>query len=133
MSKAKVLVVDDDAVFVEALSAVLESRFEVLTAANGTEALARIAGETPDVVLLDVMMDPLSEGFEVARRLKDDPATRHIPVIMLTAVDKVYNFRMEVEESYVPHDRYLEKPVEPERLLEVIEEVLAAEPADPAN
>jgi CheY-like chemotaxis protein len=129
MSKQRVLVVDDDAVFVNALSAVLESRFDVLTAANGTEALARIATGKPDVVLLDVMMDHLSEGFEVARRLKEDPATCHIPVIMLTAVDEVYNFRMEVEQSYVPHDRYLEKPVDPEHLLEVIVEVLVAQRA----
>ncbi len=129
MVREKVLVVDDDAVFVDALSAVLESRFDVMTAANGTEALARIADDKPDVVLLDVMMDHLSEGFEVARRLKDDPATCHIAVIMLTAVDEVYNFRMEVEQSYVPHDRYLEKPVEPERLLEVIDEVLVAQRA----
>ena len=129
MGKQRVLVVDDDAVFVAAVSAVLESRFEVTTAANGTEALAAIAEKKPDVVLLDVMMDHLSEGFETARRLKDDPATRHIPVIMLTAVDEVYNFRMEVEESYVPHDRYLEKPVEPEHLLEVIDEVLVAQRA----
>ena len=129
MARQRVLVVDDDAIFVDAVSAVLEPRFEVLTAANGSEALARIAAGKPDVVLLDVMMDHLSEGFEVARRLADDPATCDIPVIMLTAVDEVYNFRMEVEESYVPHDRYLEKPVEPERLLEVIDEVLVAQRA----
>ena len=129
MSKETVLVVDDDQVFVEAVSAVLESRFRVMTAASGNEALARIAEERPDLVLLDVMMDHLSEGFEVARRLKEDPVTREIAVIMLTAVDEVYNFRMEVEESYVPHDAYLEKPVEPERLLEVIDEVLVAQRA----
>ena len=129
MGKATILVVDDDLVFVEAVSAVLESRFRVRTAANGTEALARIAEERPDAILLDVMMDHLSEGFELARRLKEDPATSQIAVIMLTAVDEVYNFRMEVEESYVPHDAYLEKPVEPERLLEAIDEVLAVQEA----
>ncbi len=129
MARQRVLVVDDDAVFVDAVSAILESRFEVLTAANGGEALARITDGRPDVVLLDVMMDHLSEGFEVARRIKEDPATAHIVVIMLTAVDEVFNFRMEVEESYVPHDRYLEKPVEPERLLEVIDEALVAQRA----
>ena len=129
MSREKVLVVDDDAVFVDAVSSVLESRYEVATAANGTEALDRIAEDMPDVILLDVMMDHLSEGFELARRLKQDPTTSGIAVIMLTAVDEVYNFRMEVEESYVPHDAYLEKPVEPERLLEVIDEVLVAQQA----
>ncbi len=119
------MLADDDPVFVDAVSAVLESRFEVLTASSGTEALAEIARDPPDLLVLDVMMDHLSEGFEVARKLKSDPKTRHIPVVMLTAVNHVYNYRMEVEESFVPHDRYLEKPVEPDELLAVIEEVIA--------
>ncbi|MCP4201480.1 MAG: response regulator [bacterium] len=125
MQRKRVLLVDDDAVFVDALSAVLETRFDVVTAANGTEALVQLQRERPDVLVLDVMMNHLSEGFDVARRVKADPETSHIPVIMLTAVDQVYDFRMEVQDSYVPHDRYLEKPVAPETMLEVIEDVLA--------
>lgn len=126
MPKKKVLLTDDDPVFVEAVTAVLESRFDIVTASNGKEALEQIAKERPDVVVLDVMMDHLSEGFEVAREIKGNSETADIPVIMLTAVDRVYNYRMEVDSSYVPHDRYLEKPVDPEKLVAVIDEVLAA-------
>jgi two-component system cell cycle response regulator len=126
MAKKTVLLVDDDEVFVDAVSAFLEAHYEVRTASNGKEALAAIAEKHPDVVVLDVMMDHLSEGFDVARQIKNDPQTSHIPVVMLTGVDEVYNYRMEVEESAVPHDRYLEKPVEPEKLLAVLEEVMGA-------
>jgi CheY-like chemotaxis protein len=53
----------------------------------------------------------------VARRLRQDPGTREIPIIMLTGVDQMYNYRMEVDETWVPCDRYLEKPVSPDRLI----------------
>jgi CheY-like chemotaxis protein len=124
MQKKKVLLVDDDQVFVDAVSAVLETRYTVETAANGTEALQKIREQPPDVILLDVMMDHLSEGFDVARTLKAGRETNHIPVIMLTAVDQVYDMRMEVEPSWVPCERYLEKPISPEDLLARVEEVI---------
>jgi CheY-like chemotaxis protein len=119
-----VLLVDDDPVFVDAVSAVLESRYEVRCAANGSEALAAVRSSPPDAVILDVMMDHLSEGFDVARALKSDEATRHIPVIMLTGVDEVFNLRMEIDEKWLPYDRYLEKPVAPQKLLATLDELL---------
>ena len=125
MEKRSVLLVDDDAVFVDAVSAVLEGRYEVRTAANGGEALAAIAAAPPDVVVLDVMMDHLSEGFDVARTLRSSDATRAIPIVMLTGVDEVFNVRMEIGESWFPYDRYLQKPVAPEVLLATLGELLA--------
>ncbi len=124
MEKRSVLLVDDDAVFVDAVSAVLEGRYEVRTAANGGEALAAIAAAPPDVVVLDVMMDHLSEGFDVARTLRSSDATRAIPIVMLTGVDEVFNVRMEIGESWFPYDRYLQKPVAPEVLLATLGELL---------
>jgi two-component system response regulator MprA len=124
MARKSVLLVDDDAVFVDAVSAVLETRYEVRTAANGREGLAAIATTPPDVVVLDVMMDHLSEGFDVARTLRSAEATRAIPIIMLTGVDEVFNVRMEIGESWFPYDRYLQKPVAPETLLATLGELL---------
>ena len=124
MAERTILLVDDDDVFVEAVTAVLESRYRVRRAANGTQGLEMIAEERPDLVILDVMMDHLSEGFDVARKLRNDPETADLPIIMLTGVDQVYNVRMEVDESWVPCDRYLEKPVGPKELLEQVAEVL---------
>lgn len=127
MARKKILLTDDDAVFVDAVKAVLETQFDIVTASNGKEALEQVANEKPDLIVLDVMMDHISEGFDVARKIKGDPATREIPVVMLTGVDQVFNYRMEVDDNYVPHDRYLEKPVEPDELLNVINEVIAGQ------
>jgi len=124
MAEKTMLLVDDDDVFVEAVSAVLESQYRVRRAANGTEGVQMIEEELPDLVILDVMMDFLSEGFEVARKLRNDSATAALPIIMLTGVDQVYNVRMEVDESWVPCELYLEKPVAPGDLLRHIAEVL---------
>src|ERR1700750_1729971 len=83
---ARVLVVDDVDVNVKLLEAKLSSEyFDVLTASNGAAALTIAASELPDVVLLDVMM-PGMDGFEVCRRLKGDPKTADIPVVMVTAL-----------------------------------------------
>src|SRR5690349_14287389 len=82
----RVLVVDDVDVNVKLLEAKLSSEyFDVLTASNGATALTIAASELPDVVLLDVMM-PGMDGFEVCRRLKADPKTADIPVVMVTAL-----------------------------------------------
>jgi CheY-like chemotaxis protein len=124
MERKTVLVTDDDEVFVEALSAVLESRYTVRTAANGTEALERVGEKHPDLIILDVMMDYMSEGFDVARKLREDPATKSIPIIMLTGVDQMYNYRMETDESWVPCDRYFEKPIAPDKLLAEVQALI---------
>ncbi len=124
MESKTILLVDDDEIFVEAVSAVLEGRYRVLTAANGTEGLARAREEHPDLIVLDVMMDHLSEGFDVARSLRTDPETAGIPIIMLTGVDQVYNVRLEVDESWVPCEKYLEKPIAPDDLLAHVAELI---------
>ncbi len=106
---ARVLVVDD----IEANVKLLEARltieyFETLTARNGPEALQICADEGADVVLLDVMM-PGMDGFEVCRRLKADPKTQHIPVIMVTALDQPSD---KVKGLEAGADDFLTKPVD---------------------
>jgi two-component system, cell cycle response regulator len=84
---ARILVVDDIEANVRLLEAKLSAEYyEVLTACDGPTALALAASEKPDIILLDVMM-PGMDGFQVCRRLKDDPETRHIPVVLVTALD----------------------------------------------
>jgi two-component system cell cycle response regulator len=84
---ARILVVDDIEANIRLLEAKLTAEYyEVLTASDGPTALALAAREKPDIVLLDVMM-PGMDGFQVCRRLKDDPETRHIPVVLVTALD----------------------------------------------
>jgi len=124
MERKSVLITDDDEVFVEALTAVLESSYVIRTASNGTEALERVEQQRPDLIILDVMMDYMSEGFDVARKLRTNPETASIPIIMLTGVDQMYNYRMEVDESWVPCDRYFEKPIAPDKLLAEVQALI---------
>src|SRR5438128_1853675 len=80
-----ILVVDDDPKVVRVVEINLaQEGYQIRTAADGEEALAAVARERPDLVLLDVMM-PRMDGFEALKRLKADPATAEIPIIMLTA------------------------------------------------
>jgi len=84
---ARILVVDDIESNVRLLEAKLSAEYyDVLTASDGPTALAIAASEQPDIILLDVMM-PGMDGFAVCRRLKDDPETRHVPVVLVTALD----------------------------------------------
>lgn len=85
---ARVLVVDDILANVKLLEAKLSAEyFEVVTAQSGAQALARIGEQEPDIVLLDVMM-PGMDGFEACRRIKSNPETAHLPVVMVTALDQ---------------------------------------------
>jgi two-component system cell cycle response regulator len=85
---ARVLVVDDILSNVKLLEAKLSAEyFEVVTAFNGLEALVRVEEHEPDIILLDVMM-PGMDGFEVCRRIKQNPKTAHVPVVMVTALDQ---------------------------------------------
>lgn len=106
---ARVLVVDDIQANIKLLEARLRAEyFEVLSASSGPEALDLIQRERVDVVLLDVMM-PGMDGFEVCRRIKSDPNTQHLPVVMVTALDQVSD-RIQGLESGA--DDFLTKPVD---------------------
>jgi two-component system cell cycle response regulator len=106
---SKVLVVDDNLQNLELLEAYLEDVAEITTigATNGQQALEKVAAERPDLILLDVMM-PRMSGFEVCKKLKSDPATRHIPIIMVTALDEVGDVERGVEAGT---NDFITKPV----------------------
>jgi len=105
---ARVLVVDDIVSNVRLLEAKLAAEyFEVLTAMNGIDALDIVNSDRPDIVLLDVMMPGL-DGIEVCRRIKSNPATQHIPVIMVTALDQPEDRVRGLEAGA---DDFLSKPV----------------------
>src|SRR4051812_33069242 len=106
---ARVLVVDDILSNVKLLEAKLTAEyFEVASAYNGLEALAKIEEQQPDIVLLDVMM-PGMDGFEVCSRIKHNPKTAHLPVVMVTALDQPADRVAGLESGA---DDFLTKPVD---------------------
>jgi len=123
----KILIVDDDSDFVEAVTLILRpKKFEVVAAYNGKEGIEKVKSERPDLVVLDVMM-PEKDGYTVCKELKSDPQWSHIPILLLTAVVShvpttrfTQQMGMETEA-----DDYIDKPVEPEVLVKRIETLLA--------
>ena len=123
----KILVIDDDPDLVETVSIILKSkRHEVIAAYGGIEGLEKAKKENPDLIVLDVMM-PDKDGYTVCKELKADPELSRIPVLLLTAVvshisTTRYTQQMGMETEA---DDYIDKPVEPEALVERIEFLLA--------
>lgn len=120
----KVLMIDDDPEFVDAISNLLDAKgYEVHTASNGKDGVAMAKAENPDIILLDVMMTTKHEGFDVARELHDDPTTKETTIIMMTGIRREMNlpFGFEPDTTWLPVKAILEKPVKPEVLLKAIE------------
>ncbi|MFP5501218.1 MAG: response regulator transcription factor [Candidatus Sericytochromatia bacterium] len=118
----RILIVEDEPDLVEVLSIIFRAYgYETEVAGDGVSALEAIAEKRPDLVLMDVMM-PRMNGLEVCRRLKQDPATRALPVVLLTAkahdVDKASGLEAGA-------DAYLAKPFENADLIATVQRVLA--------
>ncbi len=122
MAALRVLVVDDDPVILELLRINFEIEgFEVFSASDGQEGLERARADRPDVVLSDIMM-PRLDGLQFLARLRDDPATAGVPVVLLSA--KAQN--AEVQRGLaLGADDYVTKPFDPLELIDRVNAVLA--------
>ncbi len=130
---AKVLVIDDDPDIRDVLSVVLEGEgFEVVTAVDGLQGLEMIKAETPDLIVLDLMM-PQLDGFGVCNTLRDPRWARwsKIPIIVLTSVrEEASRRRYELETGLsMDVDDYVEKPLDPDIMLERVRNILARQEA----
>ena len=134
MAGERILIVDDDPDMVEALRLPLEAKgYEVAQASSGKESLEMINEVKPDLMILDVMMESDTAGFQTAYQLRSkDPASPYaafskMPILMLTAIgtEKKMSFSPDTDEAFLPVDAFLEKPVRPEVLLSRVAELLA--------
>ena len=117
----KILLVDDDESTRRICGKVLGKQgYRIFEANNGVEACRKATSETPDLILLDIMM-PRMDGFEALELLKVNPATASIPVIMLTSRDMNYDITLAVEQGV---SGYITKPVTPDDLLDSVRRVL---------
>ena len=121
MDRKRILVVDDEIYIVHILEFTLTMEgYEVLTAADGEEALRRLEQDRPDLVVLDIMM-PKVDGYEVLRRIRADEEFRQLPVILLSAKGRPIDRETGLE---IGADDYIVKPFSPRRLLEKIQDLL---------
>lgn len=131
MGNKRILLIDDDPDQRLALRLPLESAgYEVQEAVNSSDALARIKECNPDLIILDVMMDTTTAGFQVALELhSSDPASefkqfRNTPIIMLTAIHSTTPLRFAPDADYLPVETFIEKPVDPDTLLKKVHELI---------
>lgn len=121
---AKILIIDDDPDIVTAARLCLQSAgHEVIEASNGSEGLEKIKTAHPDLIILDVMMDTITEGFQLTLQLRSvDPISEYkefseIPILMLTSIHSTTPLRFGMEEDYLPVDEFVDKPIDPDDLV----------------
>jgi CheY-like chemotaxis protein len=131
---AKILVIDDDPdVQLSARMTLEKAGHKVVEARSGKEGLEKIKADRPDLIILDVMMDTSTEGFQLALRLRNpDPtsdlaAYRDIPILMLTAIHSTTPLRFEPDIDYLPVELFVDKPIDPDDFIKKVDWVLSGE------
>jgi CheY-like chemotaxis protein len=122
----RILIIDDDPIFVKATTAVLEAHgYQVDSAQGGDEGLTKMQEHTPDLVLLDVMMDWVLDGVSVSREMMDQKNLRRIPIIMCTSIRSSEYQGAFPQDEYLHIDSWLDKPCPPDRLVSEVEKTIA--------
>ncbi len=122
---AKILVVDDDPDFVEICRMILEkASYKVESASSGKMAFRKIQESPPDLVLLDVMMEGILDGLDLAHQMEEDHLMHNIPIIMVSSITGSPMASMFPTDEYVPIDAWISKPVQPERLLKKVQDLI---------
>ncbi len=128
MSKPKVLVVDDDIDYVESTGAILEANgYEVVAAYDGKEGFDKARSELPQVILVDLMMNTINEGYDLVRNIRSDNRFDQVPLIMISSAHQVEAFKnanFVPDEVWFPIDMFLDKPVDKETLLKHMSKML---------
>lgn len=125
----KIFIIDDDKDMVDSLTMVLEGNgYGVEAAFSASDALEKVRKSRPDMIILDVMFpENPSEGFELARKLRQDEFTTRIPIVILSAINERFNLgfsEKDRDESWLPVKHFIEKPVVPEKLIKMVKEMI---------
>jgi CheY-like chemotaxis protein len=126
----KVLIVDDDPDFHESVRSFLRSAgYSIVSAYSEREGLDLARRERPDAILVDIIMQTTTDGFDFCREAKRDPELKHTPLVGVSAIEKVIGvpYPPDMDPSLFPVDAYLTKPVTPERLLEELKKLIPVE------
>ena len=126
----KILLIDDDVDLLFAYRLFLESKgHEVLTAYDGKSGMEHALRDNPDLIVLDVMMSQVTEGFDVARHIRSDSGLSRTPIIMLSGIRKSEKlpWTFEPDVDWLPVTRFMEKPVSPDDLLAEITDILTGD------
>lgn len=136
MANQKILLIDDDDDIVQAMRLPLEAAgYKVARAASGDEGLKKVKEIKPDLIILDVMMDTTTAGFQVSLALRNPEPTseyaafRHVPILMITAIHTTTPLRFGPDKDFLPVDAFIEKPIEPKALLKLVREHLVKQAA----
>jgi DNA-binding response OmpR family regulator len=134
MSAPTVLIIDDDPDFVEITKEILETKqYQVRSALNPDEGFSKLEEEIPDFLILDIMMGRGAGGFVLARKIRKDSRFNNMPILMLTSMTEQTGFDFpgqRISEKFLPVDDYVEKGIEPQVLLDKIEQLLAKKGGD---
>lgn len=119
---ARIAIIDDDPDILDASSLVLTSKgYEVITASNPDDGYRIVKDQSPDLIILDVMMNEPDDGFFLAQKFRKDNI--HTPIIMYTSISKSIGMDYGINEM-VPVDEFVEKPISPEQLISKVEKLL---------
>ena len=123
----KIVIVDDNTDFLFTMEAFLRKNgYEVLAADDGQKGLELIRKELPDLILLDIMMETLFSGFEVCKQIRSDNVLKDMPIIGISAMgdELSIDYRQWPDYDYFKPDAFLDKPIDRQRLLRMIPEVV---------
>ena len=124
-TKKKIMIVEDEQDFAESITMILESAgYEVIWADDGDQCFALLEFEKPDLIIMDVMMRTITEGFDVLYELKSHREYRTIPVVIASAIDKHTGFS--IDKTFLKAEEYLGKPINPEVLLNTVKRLIAS-------
>jgi CheY-like chemotaxis protein len=124
---AMILCIDDDNDVIESCKMTLEQHGHTVYSANsGTEGYQKASEVKPELILLDVMMDDETDGFQTAYKLRKDEELRYIPILMLTSVNQItgLGFHQDEKGKFLPVDEFIEKPMKPTDLLATVSRML---------